>query len=463
MMGRKRARFALLIAALAALVLGVAACGGGDDGGGGDGSANGDAKGTSGGKVTLRAIFLPATWGTVVKETLAPQYEKETGVKVDVQLIARDAIHDKMATLFAAKDSSFDIFNLDYNWIPEFGGAGQLVEMDDVVSEEDRQDFFPKAIEVASYNDKLYGIPQTIHPHLLWYRKDLYEDAKVKRQYEQATGDELRVPQTQDEWLEQVKFFNGKTFGGKKVYGWAAQAAKGFGNVHTWLSFLPTYGGTPFNDDFTKSTLSTPEGVQATERWAEMMKYMPPGANSFTYDDVTTAAQQGTIATAMQWSWGAFATDDKEKSRTVGDWEYTQVPPVEEGGESHPHLAEWVISVSKYSEHVEEAKKFAAWLETKENDVKQASLGGGDPVRRSSYENETLTGDKVPGTDVLRFRRFPEVIKAMETTAPRPLFAGEERWETAVSTPLQSISLGRVGAADGLKQADEAVQKTLAR
>ena len=81
--------------------------------------------------ITIRAIFLPATWGTVVKETLAPQYEKETGVKVEVQLIARDAIHDKMATLFAAKDPSFDVFNLDYNWIPEFGRAGHLVPLDD--------------------------------------------------------------------------------------------------------------------------------------------------------------------------------------------------------------------------------------------------------------------------------------------------------------------------------------------
>ena len=41
--------------------------------------------------ITIRAIFLPATWGTVVKETLAPQYERETGVKVEVQLIAREA------------------------------------------------------------------------------------------------------------------------------------------------------------------------------------------------------------------------------------------------------------------------------------------------------------------------------------------------------------------------------------
>src|ERR1700709_1152600 len=90
--------------------------------------------------VSLHAIFLPATWGTVVKNTLAPEYEKETGVKVDVQLIARDAIHDKMATLFAGADASFDIFNLDYNWISEFAGGEHLLPMDDQLSADDKKD-----------------------------------------------------------------------------------------------------------------------------------------------------------------------------------------------------------------------------------------------------------------------------------------------------------------------------------
>src|SRR4051812_8249590 len=78
------------------------------------GCAAGASQSSNDGK-TLNAIFLPAPWGTVVKEQLAPEYEKETGVKVNVELIARDAIHEKMATLFAGQDSSYDIFNLDYN------------------------------------------------------------------------------------------------------------------------------------------------------------------------------------------------------------------------------------------------------------------------------------------------------------------------------------------------------------
>lgn len=458
-MSRKAGRIALLVV-LSAVVLFAAACGGSSKK-----NTSSDSSSPAGGhkQVTLKAIFLPATWGTVVKDTLAPEYEKETGVKVDVQLIARDAIHDKMATLFQAQDSSFDIFNLDYNWIPEFGGAGHLAPMDDTITAADRSDFFPLALKVATYKNKVYGIPQTVHPALLWYRRDLYGDKAVQKQYKSATGADLKPPATMDEWKQQAQFFNGKTFKGKKTYGWAAQAAKGFGNVHTWLSFLYTYGGQPFNADFTKSTLNSPQGVKATQQWSDMMKFMPPGANGFTYDNVTTAAQQGTIATAIQWSWGAFATDDPKSSRTVGKWDYTQVPAAVAGQPSHPHLAEWVISVSKYSKHTAEAKKFAAWLETKKNDVLQASLGGGDPVRQSSYASPKLTQDKVPGTSVKRFRRFPQVITAMKDAMPRPFFANEERWETTVTTPLQAISLGQESVPQGLAAADKAVSDSLKR
>src|SRR5215210_7417247 len=84
--------------------------------------------------ITLRGIFLPATWGTITQEVFAKEYEKQTGVKVEIELIGRDAIHDKMGTLFVAQDPSYDIFNVDYNWVPEFARAGHLVPLDDVLA-----------------------------------------------------------------------------------------------------------------------------------------------------------------------------------------------------------------------------------------------------------------------------------------------------------------------------------------
>lgn len=399
--------------------------------------------------VTLRGIFLPATWGTITQQVFAPEYEQQTGVKVIIDLIGRDAIHDKMGTLFVAQDSSYDLFNVDYNWIPEFARAEHLMPMDDVLaaSETNGDDFLPTALDVARWEDRLYGIPQTVHPHILWYRKDLFDEAR------------RTPPTTMQEWREAVEFFQGKELGGQTVYGWAAQAAKGFGNVHTWLTFLYSFGGDAFNFETMEPTLTTPEAIAATTFWADMMQFTPPGINDYTYDEVTNDAAAGRLATCLQWSWGAFAVDDPTISQTVGEWEFVPVPT---GTVSAPHLAEWVISVSSYSQQQAEAIKFIQWLESPENDVRQALLGGGDPVRASSYANPELTQATVPGyEDLLRFRRYPNVLEAMETTKPRPLFPEEEQWETVVSEPLHAIQLGQMSVEEGLEEAQDDVDRMM--
>ncbi len=165
------------------------------------------------------------------------------------------------------QDPSYDIFNVDYNWVPEFGRAGHLLPMDDVLAapETKGDDFLPRALDVARWEDTLYGIPQTVHPHILWYRKDLFEEAG------------LEPPATMEDWRAIVEQFQGTEVEGQEIYGWAAQAARGFGNVHTWLTFLYSFGGDAFNYETMEPTLTTPEATEGTQFWADMMKFTPPG------------------------------------------------------------------------------------------------------------------------------------------------------------------------------------------
>ena len=81
----------------------------------------------------------------------------------------------------------------------------------------------------------------------------------------------------------------------------------------------------------------------------------------------------------------------------------------------------------------------------------------------SSYSDPVLTDETLADSDVKRFRRYPVVLKAMEETMPRPFFPGEEAWETVVSGPLQAIQLGETSVADGLAEADSAVDRLLSR
>ena len=62
---------------------------------------------------------------------------------------------------------------------------------------------------------------------------------------------------------------------------------------------------------------------------------------------------------------------------------------------------------------------------------------------------------------LLRFRRYPQVVEAMQTTKPRPLFPEEERWEQVVSVPLHAIQLGEMTVEEGLAKAQDDVNRMM--
>jgi len=418
-------------------------------------------------KPTLNAVYLASSWGEATKK-LAEEYEKETGIKVNVELVGRDAIHQKLALAIAGK-TDYDLFNVDYPWVPEFAASGNLYPLDDFIKKYnvDTSKFLPRALALAQWNGKngefgnggtIYGLPQTIHPHLLWYRSDLFNDDKLKAEFKSKYGYDLAPPKTMKEFRDMAEFFNGKEVNGQKLYGWAAQASKGFGNVHTWLSFVYSNGGDVIDWSKMKSSLSTPEVIEATKIWVDLLQFSPPGINDYTFAEVSADAAAGKLAMAIHWSWSAFEVDDPSKSKTVGKWEFAPFPKIKD---SVPHLAGWPVVIPKTSKNPEEAFKFLVWLENKENDVRQAQMGAGDPVRLESYEDPKLIDLKLEGTDVKKFRRYEALKEAMKTAKARPFFPQEEKWESTVSEYLSAIQLGRMSVEEAFEKADEAVNKIL--
>jgi len=412
---------------------------------------------------TLNAIWLGASWGQAA-QVMAAQYEKETRVKVNIQLVDRDAIHSKLALSVAGK-APYDIFNIDYSWVPEFGSANQLYSVGDLAHRMgvDVSQFIPRALACAEYDGRpgswaqggtLYGLPDTIHPQILWYRKDIYQDAGMQKQYHAATGSTLKPPATMDEWQAQCRFLHGKTFKGTKIYGWADQAATGFGNVHTWLMFLYSFGGQPYDWSKMQPTLTTANAIRGTQYWVNMLKYTPPGSSSWLFSQVMAAAAQGQLATVLLWSWGAYALE-QPKSPTKGLWDFVEVPAGTVHGVSH--LGCWVNAIPKTAQNSEEAFRFIAWLQNKQNTIKQAQLPGdtygGDPTRIDAYQDRSLVRSTIPGTSIRQFSRFPAVLRAMEHTLPRPYFPKEEAWEVAITADLAAAQLGQSSVRDALQRA----------
>ncbi|UHA60180.1 sugar ABC transporter substrate-binding protein [Metabacillus litoralis] len=418
-------------------------------------------------QISLNGVFLNTTWGEVTQK-LAEEYENETGVSVNIELVGRDMIFQKLA-LSIAGNANYDLFNVDYNWVPELVSTNSLQPLETYIEKNkvDTEGFLPRALALTQWNGEnggygeggnIYGLPQTIHPHILWYRSDLFEDEKLKSEFKAIYGYDLSPPKKMQQFRDIAKFFNGKIVNGKKIYGWAGQASEGFGNVHTWLTFVYSNGGDVIDWNKMTSSLSTPEVIEATKTWIDLLQFSPPGINNYTFSEVSAAAAEGNVAMAIHWSWAADKVDDQAYSTTVGQWEFVQTPAMKS---SVPHLAGWSIVIPRTSKYPEEAFKFMVWLESKQNDVRQAQMGGGDPVRLSSYLVPTLKQVEVEGTDVNKFRRYEAVNEAMKTAKARPFFPQEEQWESVVTGYLHDAQLGEMSVEEALMKADEAVNNLL--
>lgn len=141
--------------------------------------------------------------------------------------------------------------------------------------------------------------------------------------------------------------------------------------MHTWLTFMYSNGADVIDWNTMTSSLSTPQAIEATKTWVDLLQYSPPGINDYTFAEVATDAAQGKLAMAIHWSWSAFEVDNPQTSKTVGKWDFVQVPAMKS---STPHIGGWSIVAPKSTKNPDEAVKFMIWLENKQNDVRQATM-----------------------------------------------------------------------------------------
>jgi ABC-type glycerol-3-phosphate transport system substrate-binding protein len=123
-------------------------------------------------------------------------------------------------------------------------------------------DFFPAALETATYQDKLYALPFQVEAHALVYNKGAFREAGL---------DPEKPPQTWDELVVAAQTLTKTTERGQQYgYGVAGGGQDQPGNtLFRTLPLMWMNGGGILSDDFTKVTLNQPESVAAVQFYAD--------------------------------------------------------------------------------------------------------------------------------------------------------------------------------------------------
>ena len=140
-----------------------------------------------------------AAW---LEETVIPAFEEQmaaAGTPVEVSFEGQgvdDEDYKSQLALDLGSGEGPDVFSIDGIWVGEFATAGYIAPLTDVVGPEvDDWDGWAQINEAVqangSYDGERYGIPQGTDGRVIYFNKDLFEQAGLPADWQPTTIDEV--------------------------------------------------------------------------------------------------------------------------------------------------------------------------------------------------------------------------------------------------------------------------------
>jgi multiple sugar transport system substrate-binding protein len=422
-------------ASIAAVAVGLAGCSSSSEG---DGDvADGDLDGT-----TIRVTLANHVWTETIKE-LIPEFEKETGAKVEISQLAEDQLSDQYNVKLNAGTDEIDV--LMYRPLQEnklFASNGYLADMTDMVEGDEKwdwSDFQAGPASLTTYEDEVVGVPIITERTVLYYRKDLLE----------AAG--LEVPTTLEELDAAAAAIHAQN---PDVAGYIGRTGKSAA-VTQFSAFLYSFGGDWIGDDG-KSTIGSDEARSAYQYYGDLIRNHTSATINpeMSWPEAFAVFQQGKAA---------FIADADSLYKNMTDPTQSTVSdkvgfaPFPEGAEgSKPYnVAAWALAINETSEKKDAAWQFIKWATSAEQTIAMTKLGV-TGARTSAWEDADAIAD------------FPaELVEAIKVNGEngvghdRPLVFQVSQAREIVGDPIVvAIAGGDVDAA--VDSADKAFDEFLA-
>ncbi|RUW59996.1 ABC transporter substrate-binding protein [Mesorhizobium sp. M7A.F.Ca.US.008.03.1.1] len=313
-------------------------------------------------------------------QELGNEYEKETGVKINVETTPWSDFQTKAFTEFNAHGDAYDLVVGDSQWLGAGSTGGHYVDLTDFFKKHDLGNVMAPATvkyyaEYPGNSGKYWAIPLEGDAVGWSYRKDWFEDPKEKEAFKAKYGYDLDVPKDFKALRDIAEFFYRPD---QKRYGIAIYTdnsydamAMGFENA------LFSYGGDlgDYSTYKVDGHINSEKAVAALDAYKELYKFTPPGwAKSFFVEDNQAITEN---LAAMSMNFFAFFPSliNEASNPNAKNTGFFANPPGPDG-DQFAALGGQGISVVSYSQKQDEAMKFLEWFIKDETQKKWAALGG---------------------------------------------------------------------------------------
>jgi multiple sugar transport system substrate-binding protein len=412
--------------------LALSACGGG--------SGSGD-EGGSGSK-TLRVTVANHVWTENLKKSL-PEFEKQTGLKVELTQLGEDQLSDQYNVKLNAGSSDLDV--MMYRPLQEgklFAKNKYLADLTDKVKGDSSwnwSDFQAGPVTSTTYKDKVVGVPLITEQEVLYYRKDLLKKAGI-----------AEPPKTLDELKSDAQKVAAQNPG---VAGFVARTAKSAA-VTQYSSFLYSFGG-DFLDDSGKATVNSDAAKQAYAFYGGLIKDSGPKnvSTDMSWPEAMAIFTQGKAAFYTEADSLYKNATDPAKSKVSDTVGFAPFPAGPAGSKPY-NVPSWALGINDASKNKANAWKFIQWATSKDQVLanQQSGVPGArksvwsDPQGTSTYPKDLAAAIAVSTENGVGHDR-PLVVKVPEA-------------REIVGQPIVDAITGKDPAASA-DQANEAFQKLL--
>ncbi len=398
--------------------------------------------------VTLHALMedVPETH---IIEAMLPDFEKESGIKVEFEKVNYGDMHDKLATQLVSPESYYNVLEVDFLWAGEFPAAGWLIDLKPL-AEKDKVDisgFIPSTLELlGKTSDSLPLIPMYNYSMGMIYRTDLLADPKLKEAYKAEYKTDLVLPSTLEDYVQVAKFMKAKA----GVAGAAMQGQRGDPNSMEFSNYLFAAGGS-YMDENRKVTLDSAEAKKALQLYVDAIQHAAQqGALSATLDDTMRLMCSGEAFSMITYWWMLPQVDSKEKCPKAAGKVALAVMP---GGHGESGGWGWGIPKNTSPESQAAAWTFIKWVQSKKVAVARA-LQGHAPVSADIY------------TDAEVLKKYPFYKQALDVVASGksfPIFAYSAQYEDVLGTQLSQAAGGQTKPDEAIAAAAKGLEDLLSK
>jgi len=341
----------------------------------------------------INVFLIPSPSSTSI-QSFIPDFEAETGIKVNVSETPYGEAHQKQLLSYQQKAGTYDVAQFDNSFLMPFCQAQAMAPLDDYLgdsSEYDIADFSQSQQDYGKCNGETLGLTLSTEPMIQWYRTDIYEKLG------------LTPAKTWDEYYNNAKKVQAAGYGGQII---------GFGpNVSWWwMTMVWSFGGNLY-DDALNPTVNSKEAIAATDFLKKLMTVSPKGASTANSDEVTSKFLGENIGAMINYSGYYGSVLDKSINKNEGK---IGTAPMPKGSADITHLAGWNIGIPKDAKNPTAAWKFLEYVLGKTN-AKTYLESGAAAIGRKSITTDADLLAKFPYLAQLeipassRIERYPQI------------------------------------------------------